>query len=225
MSAQQPRTIPAGLTRDGVVAVAIAIADEGGLAAVSMRRVATELGVDPMSLYRHVGTKDGLLELMTDAVVSDIEPVATPSGDWVVDARALMLSARRTMLAHPWTAGAIKDRREPTPATLRHLNALLEILRAGGLDLALTHHALHVLGSRVLGFSDDLFDDAAAGPPPPAVAAAQLAFFTRELPRLAELAVASTHEGGLGGCDDDEEFAFSIDLMLSGLERRRRDST
>jgi AcrR family transcriptional regulator len=225
MTTHQPRTTPAGLTPEGIVAVAIGLADADGLAAVSMRRVAQELGVDPMSLYRHVGTKDGLLDLMTDAVVSDIEPVATPSGDWVADARELMLSARRTMVAHPWTAAAIKDRREPTPATLRHLNGLLEILRTGGLDLTLTHHALHVLGSRVLGFSDDLFDDAAAEPPPPEAAAAQLAFFTRELPRLAELAVAGTHDGGLGGCDDDEEFAFSVDLMLAGLERRRQGLT
>jgi hypothetical protein len=83
------------------------------------------------------------------------------------------------------------------------------------------HHALHVLGSRVLGFSQDLFDDAPDDPPGPAVAAVQAAAWAATHPHLAELAMAATHDGALGGCDDDEEFAFSLDLILEGLERRR----
>jgi AcrR family transcriptional regulator len=173
-----------------------------------------------MSLYRHVGTKEQLLDHMTDAVVARIAPVAL-TGDWVEDARAVMLSARSTMLRHPWSAALIKARTAPTPASLRHLDTLLGVLRDGGLDLDLTHHALHVLGSRVLGFSDDLYDDGDAARPAPEIAAAQAAAWAAELPRIAEMALAATHDGGLGGCDDDEEFAFSIDLILEGLERRR----
>jgi AcrR family transcriptional regulator len=220
MASRRTSTAPAGLTRESVVEAAIGVADREGLDAVSMRRVATELGVDPMSLYRHVGAKDGLLDAMTDAVVARIAP-APRSDDWVADARALMLSARATMLAHPWTAAVIKSRAEPTPAVLGHLDRVLDILRSGGLDLDLTHHALHVLGSRVLGFSDDLFDDKAQDRPSPEVAAAQAAAWAEHLPRIAELAMAATHEGGMGGCDDDEEFAFSLELMLAGLERHR----
>lgn len=216
---RRSKTAPAGLTREGVVSTAIILADDEGLAAASMRRIAQELAVDPMSLYRHVGTKDGLIDLMTDAVVADIEAIE-PGPTWVDSARNLILSARRTMLRHPWTAQAIKDRTQPTPATLRHIDTLLGILRDGGLSLALTHHALHVLGSRILGFSQDLFDDGARVDPE--VAAAQAAVWARELPRVAEMALAATHEGGLGGCDDDEEFAFSLDLILEGLEQRRR---
>ncbi|PSK91374.1 TetR family transcriptional regulator [Murinocardiopsis flavida] len=219
MTTRRSKTAPAGLSREGIVAVALRVADDEGLAAASMRRIAQELGVDPMSLYRHVGAKDGLLDLMTDAVVAGIERPA-PAATWVETARDLMLSARRTMIRHPWAAEVIKSRPDPTPAALRHLDTLLGVLREGGVSLDLTHHALHVLGSRVLGFSEDLYDDKARDRPE--TTAAQAAAWARELPRIAEMALASTHEGALGGCDDDEEFAFSLDLILDGLEQRRR---
>jgi AcrR family transcriptional regulator len=221
MATRSRSTAPAGLTSAGIVGTAVRLADEHGIEAVSMRRVAQQLGVDPMSLYRHVGTKDGLLEQMTDAVVAEIPPV-TRSGDWVADARALMRAARATMLAHPWTTPLIKGRSTPTPAAMVHLDRLLDVLRAGGLSLDLTHHALHVLGSRVLGFSDDLFNDAPTEQASPEAAAMQASMMAA-LPRIAELAMAGAaqaHEG-LGGCDDDAEFDFSVALVLEGLERRR----
>ena len=206
------------LSRERIVAAAIGLADAEGIGAVSMRRLGQELGVDPMSLYRHVGGKDELLGAMTDAVVTQIEPV-TDAGGWQASARATMLTARATMVRHPWTAEVIKARPEPTPAELRHLDTLLGILRDGGFGIELTHHAIHVLGSRVLGFSQDLYDD--SGDTPPEEAAAQARALEATHPRLAELAVAVTHDGALGGCDDDDEFVFSLDLMLEGLDRRR----
>jgi AcrR family transcriptional regulator len=206
------------LSRERIVAAAIGLADAEGIGAVSMRRLGQELGVDPMSLYRHVGGKDELLGAMTDAVVARIEPV-TDAGGWQASARATMLAARATMLRHPWTAEVIKARPEPTPAELRHLDTLLGILRDGGFGIELTHHAIHVLGSRVLGFSQDLYDDSGDTPPEDVAALARALEATH--PRLAELAVAVTHDGALGGCDDDDEFVFSLDLMLEGLDRRR----
>ncbi|GAA1727466.1 TetR/AcrR family transcriptional regulator C-terminal domain-containing protein [Isoptericola hypogeus] len=211
-------TRPARLTRERVVAAAVDLADAEGLDAVSMRRLGQELGVDPMSIYRHVDGKDALLDAMTDAVVAQIEPV-TDAGGWQASARATMLAARATMLRHPWTAAVRKARTEPTPAELRHLDTLLGILRDGGLGVDLTHHAIHALGSRVLGFSQDLYDD--GGDATPEEAAATAAVLARTHPRLAELAVAVTHDGALGGCDDDAEFVFALDLVLDGLERRR----
>ena len=207
------------LTRDKVLAAAIGIADREGLAAVSMRRVATELGVDPMSLYRHVGDKDGLVDAMTDAVVASIEPVPR-TGAWADDARATMLAARAAMARHPWTADAIKGRPSPTPAALRHLDTFLGILRDGGFSVALTHHAIHVLGSRILGFSQDLYADDADVRADPAVEEAQARALGATFPRLGELALAVRHEGPLGGCDDDAEFAFALDVALEGLGRR-----
>lgn len=88
---------------------------------------------------------------------------------------------------------------------------------AGGRHVDCPRHALHLLGSRILGFSQDLFDDTPDTRVPPEA----LAAWSVTHPRVAELAVAVSHEGALGGCDDDEEFAFALDVLLDALERRR----
>jgi hypothetical protein len=100
----------------------------------------------------------------------------------------------------------------PTPAALRHLERVVGVLRDGGLGIALAHHALHVLGSRAFGFSQDLFEDKSDAPSPVPAAA-----FVREFPHLAELAAAARHDGVLGGCDDDAEFEFAVRLLIDGL--------
>lgn len=217
-TAATPRGRPARLSRERIVATAVGLADDEGLDAVSMRRLGQELGVDPMSLYRYVDGKDALLDAMTDAVVAQVEP-ATDARDWQASARATILAARAAMLRHPWVATVRKSRTDPTPAELRHLDTLLGILRDGGLSVELVHHAIHVLGSRVLGFSQDLYDDGGDAPPEQAAAVAQA--WATSHPRLAELAAAVTHDGTLGRCDDDAEFLFALDLALEGLERRR----
>ena len=98
----------------------------------------------------------------------------------------------------------------------------MAILDRGGFSLELAHHVLHVMGSRVLGFTQDPFDDSPDGQPAdPAVAAAFAQTMAIQYPQLARLAVAASHDGALGGCDDDVEFAFGLDLILDGLERRR----
>ena len=98
-----------------------------------------------------------------------------------------------------------------------HLERVLAIMRGGGCSVDLGHHAIHLLGSRILGFSQDLFDDNPdTAPPPEAVAA-----WAATMPHIVELATAVTHDGALGGCDDDGEFAFALELLLEGLERRR----
>jgi hypothetical protein len=127
------------------------------------------------------------------------------------------MGARQVMLSHPWAVRVFTDRATPTPAVLRHLERVLAVMREGGCSVDLGHHAIHLLGSRVLGFSQDLFDDspdaAPAAPPDPAWAAT--------MPHIAELAAAATHDGALGTCDDEVEFAFGLDLLLDGLERSR----
>jgi hypothetical protein len=127
------------------------------------------------------------------------------------------MEARRVMLRHPWAVRVFEARDTPTPAVLQHIERVLAIMRAGGCSVDLSHHAIHLLGSRILGFSQDLFDDSPAQPPPPDVAAA----WADSMPHVAELAAAVTHDGALSGCDDEYEFAFALDLLLDGLERRR----
>ena len=135
-----------------------------------MRRLGQALGVEAMALYRHVRDKDELLDGAVDTVVGEIEHPA-PSDDWRGGLRNLALAARAVMLRHPWVPPVLVTRPQVGPQTLRHLEAVMSILLGAGFSLEMAHHALHVLGSRVLGFTQDPFNDAADVRPEPEVAA------------------------------------------------------
>jgi AcrR family transcriptional regulator len=205
------------LTRERVLGAAIELADREGVEAVSMRRLGQELGVEAMSLYTHVRSKDDLLAGMADVVVAE---VALPAlGEtWKGALRSTILAAREVMLRHHWAPTVLESRAEPGPATLRYIDAILGIMRGGGLSVDVCHHALHVLGSRVLGFSQDLFEDGAEQDS--AAVAAFAAALAETHPHVVEIALAASHEGGLGPCDDDVEFRYALDLILDGLESR-----
>jgi AcrR family transcriptional regulator len=203
-----------------VLQAAVDLADRDGIDALSMRRLGQELGVDAMALYRHVRDKDDLLSGVIEVVVSEIERPA-PSQDWLADFRGLVMAARRVMLRHPWAPRILEERGTAGPAALAHIDAALRTLLAGGFSMETAHHALHVLSSRIFGFHQDLFDDS-GGPPADAEATAMIVrSLAVNYPALADLAAAASHEGGLGACDDDVEFAFGLDLILGGLERAR----
>jgi AcrR family transcriptional regulator len=209
----------AQLTRQQVVTAAIELADRDGTESVSMRRLAQELGVEAMSLYTHVRGKEDLLDGMADAVIGMI-PVDAGEGGWSPALRRMALRARGAMLRHPWAPRVIETRTAPGPAALVYINAVLGILREGGFSVAQTHNALHILGSRALGFTQELFDDSASAD---AGAAPSLpAEFAAAFPYAAEMALAVTHEGVLGPCDDDREFELALDLILDGLGRLQR---
>jgi AcrR family transcriptional regulator len=208
------------LSKERVIRAAIDLADGEGLEAVSMRRLGQDLGVEAMALYRHVRDKEALLDGMIDAVVGDIAR-PTPGPDWRGSMRALALAGRAEMLGHPWAPPVLVSRTEIGPGTLGHVDAVLGILASGGFPLELAHHALHVLGSRVFGFTQDPFNDATDSPPDPVQSAAFARAMAPTFPHVADLALAATHGGALGGCDDDFEFAFGLDLILDGLERGR----
>jgi AcrR family transcriptional regulator len=207
------------LTRDRVVAAAIALADRDGVESISMRRLAQELGVEAMSLYTHVRNKDDLLDGMIDAVIGQI-PVDAAGAGWKAALREMVLAARGVVLRHPWAPRTMETRTAPGLAATRYINAVLGILREGGFSIAQAHHALHILGSRVVGFTQDLFDDSAEIDPETAARIASELGPT--LPYAAEMALAVTHTGALGRCDDDVEFAFALDFILDGLERLRK---
>jgi AcrR family transcriptional regulator len=206
------------LTRERVLDAAVEFADREGIDALSMRRLAPQLGVETMSLYTHVNSKDDLLDGIVEVVVGEI-PIRRSRAGWKVSLRALVLSARRALLRHPWAPRIIATRTAPGPAVLRYIDTVVGTLREGGFSIDQAHHALHLMGSRILGFTQDLFDDSAEmGPEEAAALAEQLG---QAYPHLAALAVAVSHDGGLGGCDDDVEFALALDVILDGLERMR----
>jgi AcrR family transcriptional regulator len=205
------------LTRDRVLQVAVELADRGGIEALSMRKLGQDLGVDAMALYRHVRNKDDLLDGLVEVIVGQIEP-PQPGVEWKASLRAQAMAARRVMLGHPWARQVLEDRGTAGQAALAHIEAALATLRDGGFSIELAHHALHVLSSRIFGFSQDLFEEGTPTDPTPEQVAAQLRMLA-PYPRVIELAQAASHEGVLGPCDDDIEFAFGLDLILDALAK------
>ena len=208
------------LTRQRVMTVAIELADRDGIDSISMRKLAQELGVEAMSLYTHVRNKDDLLDGMVDAVIGQI-PISADGAGWKASLRQMALAARSVILRHPWAARTIETRSAPGPAALRYINAVLGIFREGGFSIAQAHHGLHILGSRALGFTQDLFDDSGDLDPETAAGLADALGATH--PYVVEMALAVTHSGALGACDDDAEFEFALDLILDGLARLQGD--
>ncbi|GAA3836873.1 TetR/AcrR family transcriptional regulator C-terminal domain-containing protein [Streptomyces coacervatus] len=221
-AAAQPR---APLSRQRVLTTAVTLADAGGAEALSMRRIAQALGVVPMALYKHVANKNELLDGMIDVLVGEIDPPADDT-DWKTTIRRRVLSARRMLLRHPWAPEVIESRMKarttPTPVVLEYLDSMIGIFRAGGFSIELVHHAMHVMGSRLLGFSQELFEDSSdREPDADTIAPEEMA---ARYPHLTELAMAVAHdqESVVGsGCDDQSEFEFALDLTLDGLERLR----
>jgi AcrR family transcriptional regulator len=223
----QPR-VP--LTKDRILAAAVALADEGGVDALSMRKIGQALGVVPMALYKHVRNKDELLDGMVDAIVGEIDP-PIPDADWKTTIRRRILSARGVLLRHPWASrvieARIRARTDPTPAVMAYLDSMIGIFRAGGFSTDLTHHALHAMGSRLLGFSQELFEDTPGAAPEPDPPPAELPDLAERYPHIAELMTAISHDAGsvVGpGCDDQFEFEFALDLLLDGLGRLRDEA-
>lgn len=140
----------------------------------------------------------------------------TEGAGWKAALRELALAARSVMLRHPWAPRTVEAQAAPGPAALRYVDTV-GILREGGFSIDQTHHALHILGSHLLGFTQTLFDD--SGGLEPDAAAALASALGASHPYVVEMALAVTHDGALGRCDDDAEFAFALDFVLDGLAR------
>lgn len=211
------------LSKERVLRAAVELADHEGIEAVSMRRLGQELGVEAMSLYNHIANKEEILDGMVELVVSEVD--LTPSDqDWKTALRDRILAARETMLRHKWAPAVLETRTAPGPAVMRYIDALVAIFRSGGFSYDQVHHALHALGSRVAGFTQELFE-----PDDPEAASAEseamLAEMASDLPYVVEMMQEIVHVDGpddtVGWCDDQTEFLFAIDLILDGLERMR----
>ena len=136
------------LSVDAIVTAAVALADAEGVDAVSMRRIAAELGAGTMSLYRYVETKDDLLDLMADQVMGEDGPGGPRTGEWRTDLRRIAVDYRRLMLRHPWVLPIAASRPPLGPNNLRRTEHLLGVLDGLGLTIA----AMSGLTGTVLGF-------------------------------------------------------------------------
>ena len=227
MATQTDRDTPrVPLSRERVLRAAIDLAGRRGLDSISMRKVGQELGVEAMSLYNHVANKEDLLDGMIDVIVSEIELVE-PGDDWKAAMRSQIMAARAVMLRHRWASTVIESRTTISPILMIYFNGLLRLFRAGGFSYDLAHHAMHVLGSRALGFSQELFEPGDDGAKQADEDAGRmLEQMAEQLPYMVEMMTEiMAHNDGpdetLGWCDDQTEFKFALDLILDGLERRR----
>jgi AcrR family transcriptional regulator len=206
----------ARLNRDKVVGSAIALADASGIESLSMRKLGGELGVEAMSLYNHVSNKGDLTDAMIDGVFAEID---LPSGetDWRTAMRHRAISVRKVLARHPWATGLMESRTTPGPATLRHHDAVLGILREAGFSIVLAAQASSVLDSYIYGFvlqERNLPATSMGSTKLAQVILARLA--TQDYPHVAEMTVEHVLQPGYG---HDAEFEFGIDLILDGLER------
>lgn len=223
---EQPR-IP--LSRRRVLRAAVGLADRDGLDSLTMRRLAQEVGAEAMSLYHHVANKeavyDGIVEVILGEIMAAVDEVEAPSADedWQAALRARILAAREVFLRHRWATQVFETRSTASPVVIAYLDHVVAILRAGGFSFDLAHRALHVLGSRVLGFTQELFQPDGAQTAN-AEAAAMMEQMADRFPNIVGMLADGVHDdpdGILGFCDDQFEFEFALDLILEGLERRR----
>ena len=218
----------APLTAEQVLRAAVQLADRDGIEAVTMRGLAREVGVEAMSLYHHVANKEAVLDGMVNEIVSEIlgavDELDRPEDDWKAAMRAQILTARRVLLQHPWAPAIIETRSNMTPSIIAYFETVLGTFRAGGFSWDLAHHAMHALGSRALGFTQELFEPDEGGDAQAMEALAQMA---DRLPNLVGMMREVAHDdpdSTLGWCDDDAEFEFGLDLLLDGLERQNESA-
>jgi AcrR family transcriptional regulator len=204
------------MSRDLVLTAALRLADEEGFDALTMRRLAQELGVEAMTIYYYVANKDEILTGIVDLVHAEID-VPRPGDPWKPALRRTALSAHEVMLRHGWASGQwLKI--GLTPARLAYMESILGCLRAGGFSPYETHLAYHALESHIVGFTlwlagmalpDDLTD--LANQVLSEVPADEYPAFVEHLhehlrpPRKTDVGA----------------FEFALDLLLDGFERMR----
>lgn len=204
------------LTRARIIDAAATVADEHGLAGVSMRNVGKQLGVEAMSLYHHIAGKGALLDELADWIFDRIH-LPTASSGWREGMLERSHSARDVLSAHPWGLALVESRRTPGPAVLEHHDAVLGCLRRGGFSIRLAAHAFSVIDSYVYGFvfteqrlpfeADETVEDFAT----------ELALPAEKYPYMVEMITeviaGRPYEYG-------DEFEHGLALILDGLELR-----
>jgi AcrR family transcriptional regulator len=206
------------LSRERILQAALELVDEGGIDALTMRRLGQALGFEAMSLYNHVGNKDDVLDGILDLVLEESEPPA-PAGDWDESIRASAISVHDALRRHPWACPLLMSPGRIRPARLRYMDLLLGRLREAGFSAETTYNAYHVLDGHIFGFS--LWEASHTS------SADQIASFGEKLaetitpaafPYLHEHAEQHFSEGPHRGVS---AFELGLDLIVDGLEKIR----
>jgi AcrR family transcriptional regulator len=219
-----PRRRQSPLERDDIVRTAVALADEGGAQAVTMAAVAKRLGsYTPMALYRHVLSKDGLVDLMLDHVTAEIPLPGEPGADWHADLRAVATASWAMVKRHLWYAQLIPTRPPLGPHMMRRIEFLLRVLVGQGATVgdAMTYAAMldrHIFGgaqqeAEELAMRRRLGLDTPARLTEAVAGARELA---KPYPLLREWMSAPS------GASMDEQFALSLTFLIDGIATRLR---
>ncbi len=204
------------LTADRVLAGAIELADRIGIESFTIRKLATELDVKPMTIYYHIASKESIIDGIVDVVFSEIDlpPVGT---HWKTAIRQRCISARAVLARHPWAPPLMESRTSPGSATLRHHDAVLGCLRRGGLSLALTAHAYATIDSYLYGFAlQEANLPFNGGEEIGDLAEAILELLPAdELPHLVEFTTEHVLQPGY---TFGNSFEFGLDALLDGIE-------
>lgn len=203
----------APLSRERVLRAAVALADESGIESLTMRRLGQELGVEAMSLYKHVANKDDILDGIVDLVLGDID--VPPTGtQWRTAMRARAISAHQVLLSHPWAAMLVMSRFNIGPGMTRYLDATLGRLREGGFSIEGALDTWHTLDSHIYGFTLQELNLPFEVEETRNVSAAVLGQLSADAyPHVVEVITRIMQTGR------EENFEFGLDLILDGLER------
>ncbi|MGB8379866.1 MAG: TetR/AcrR family transcriptional regulator C-terminal domain-containing protein [Dermatophilaceae bacterium] len=207
----------APLSRERVLLAAVAVADAAGLDGLTIRSLAHELGVKPMSVYHYVANKSEILDGIVDVVFAEID-LPPRNGDWQNEIRQGATSARRALRRHPWALGLLESRKTPGPATLQHHDMMIGTLRGAGFSVEATAHAYALLDSYVYGFA---LQEAALpfdGPEAVTDVAGPImgAFDDGKYPHLVEMATEFILQPGY---DFGDEFEIGLNVVLEALTR------
>ncbi|MET7290123.1 TetR/AcrR family transcriptional regulator [Streptomyces sp. NPDC005573] len=204
-------------SRETITAAAVGLADAEGLEAVTMRRVAAEVGAGVMSLYSYAPDKDTLLELMVDHVSGELASPGPPSGDWRTDLKNIAHLQRAHMLRHPWLPAALSTHRVPGPNTLAFLEHALAVLRPTGLDGAAKLEVFAQLTAFVAGqVAYEITQTAASRSPDRAAAEARYLAAVAADGRHPELAEALAAAGR--PVDPEATFTRFLNRLVDGLD-------
>ena len=206
------------LTHERVITGAVALADEIGIDALTIRRLADALDVKPMTIYHHVANKDAIIDGMVDHVFAEIDVPPTDLG-WRDAIEVRSRSMRRVLARHPWASPLMESRSAPgMTATLRHHDAVVGCFRRAGFSLELTGHAYAVVDAFLYGFAlQEATLPATGGAELGEIAAAMTEHMPADqYPHLTEFTVGRVLQPGY---DFGDEFEFGLGLVLDGLER------
>ena len=212
----EPAQRRAPLSRERVLQTALGLADQGGLEALTMRKLGQELGVEAMAMYHYFANRDQIVDGIVDLVFGEIE-LPADDGDWKAAMRRRAISLRDVLLRHRWAIGLMESRRNGGPANLRHHDAVIGSLRAGGMGIPMAAHACSLLDSYIYGFAltkmtlpfdtGDEIAEVAKG--------LRRSFDLSEYPHFLEM-IGHAMEPGY---DYGDEFEYGLEVVLDGLER------